>query len=190
MKKEVNKTTIFYPVPVAMVSCGNYNNLEKNIITVSWTGIINTEPPMLYISIRQNRHSYDIIKREGEFIINIVTEELAFLADYCGTNSGKNVDKFLETKLTAEKAINLNCPLIKESPVNIECKVKETIDLGTHTMFMANIVSVIAEEEYIKNNAIDIEKIKSICYNNREYYSLGGSIGKFGYSFNSQNEPK
>ena len=132
--------TMLNPVPAVMVSCGDEN--EKNIITIAWTGIINTDPPMTYVSVRKERHSHDIIKRTGEFVINLTTEKLAFATDYCGVRSGRDVDKFKEQKLTAEASQVVKCPSIGESPVNIECRVTEVKELGTHDMFMAEIVSV------------------------------------------------
>lgn len=184
MAKKVQKPgTILYPIPVVMITCGEYDKGEKNILTVSWTGTINTEPPMAYISVRPGRYSYDIIKRTGEFVINITTKELAFQTDYCGTNSGKNIDKFKELGITAEKASSLNCAVIKESPINIECKVKNIVELGTHHMFISDIVFTMVDEKCIdEKGKLNFDNILPICYSNREYYALGEYIGKFGYS--------
>ena len=173
--------TFEYPIPAAMVSVGDMNN--SNIITVAWTGIINTNPAMCYISVRPNRYSYNIIKNTKEFVINLTTEELTYKTDWCGVKSGEKVDKFKEMNLTKEKANFVKCPLIKESPVSLECKVKQEIDLGSHTMFMAEILCINADEKYIdKNGAFDISKCKLIAYVNGGYYALGKRIGKFGYS--------
>ena len=173
--------TFEYPIPAAMVSVGDMNN--SNIITVAWTGIINTNPAMCYISVRPNRYSYNIIKNTKEFVINLTTEELTYKTDWCGVKSGEKVDKFKEMNLTKEKANFVKCPLIKESPVSLECKVKQEIDLGSHTMFMAEILCINADEKYIdKNGAFDISKCKLIAYANGGYYALGKRIGKFGYS--------
>lgn len=173
--------TFEYPIPAAMVSCGDMN--KSNIITVAWTGIINTDPAMVYISVRPNRYSYNIIKESKEFVINLTTESLAYKTDWCGVKSGANVDKFKEMHLTKEKAKVVKCPLIKESPVSLECKVKQVIDLGSHTMFMAEVLCIDADEKYIdEKGAFDISKCKLIAYANGGYYALGKKVGKFGYS--------
>ena len=148
MGKQVWKPgTMVSPVPPVMVSCGF---LEKpNILTIAWTGIVNTIPAMTYISVRPERHSYNIIKEHGEFVINLTTRHLAWAADYCGVKSGANTDKFASCKLTAEPASQVNAPLIKESPVNIECRVKQVIPLGSHDMFLAQIVAVNVDETLV-----------------------------------------
>ena len=173
--------TFLYPIPAVMVSCGTMD--DSNIITVAWTGIINTDPAMVYISVRPNRHSYKIIKEKGEFVINLTTEKLAYATDWCGVKTGAKVDKFKEMHLTKEKGEFVKCPLIKESPVSVECKVKEIRELGTHHMFIADVLSIDADEQYIdKNGAFDISKCNLISYANGKYYSLGRKIGKFGFS--------
>ena len=131
--------TFIYPIPAVMVSCGDMN--KSNIITVAWTGILNTDPAIVYISVRKSRHSYEIIKSRKEFVINLTNENLAYATDWCGVKSGRNFDKFKEMNLTKEKAKFVKCPLIKESPVSVECKVIEIKDLGSHTMFMAEVLS-------------------------------------------------
>ena len=162
MAKQIWKPgTILYPVPVVMVSCGNMEN--SNIITIAWTGTINTNPAMTYISVRPGRHSYDIIKKTGEFVINVTTEELAKATDWCGVKSGRDYDKFKEMGLTKEIAPHLNCPIIAESPISIECKVKEIIELGTHHAFLAEVVGVLADEKYMdKTGKFNFEKSKPI----------------------------
>ena len=173
--------TFEYPLPAVMVSVGDMAN--SNIITIAWTGIINTDPAMVYISVRKNRYSYNIIKENKEFVINLTTKHLAFKTDWCGVKSGEKVDKFKEMKLTKEKANFVKCPLIKESPVSIECRVKEIKDLGSHTMFMAEVLCIDADEKYIDNKgAFDISKCNLIAYANGGYYELGKKVGKFGYS--------
>ena len=137
--------TMLNPVPAVMVSCGNGD--EKNIITIAWTGIVNTDPPMTYVSVRKERHSHDIIKKTGEFVINLTTEKLAFATDYCGVRSGRDVDKFKEQNLTPAESQVVSCPSIAESPVNIECRVTEIKELGSHDMFLAEIVSVSVDED-------------------------------------------
>ena len=173
--------TFIYPLPAVMVSCGTME--ESNIITVAWTGIINTDPAMCYISVRPTRHSYEMIKKTGEFVINLTTKDLAYATDWCGVKKGAKVDKFKEMKLTKEKANFVNCPMIKESPVSVECKVKEIRELGSHHMFVAEILGINADEKYInENGAFDISKCDLIAYSNGNYYSLGKKIGRFGFS--------
>jgi len=173
--------TFEYPIPAVMVSCGNMEN--SNIITVAWTGILNTNPAMVYISVRPTRYSYNIIKESGEFVINLTTNELVKQTDWCGVRSGEKFDKFKEMNLHKEKANFVKCPLIKESPVSIECKVKKVIELGSHHMFMAEVLSIDAEDKYIdEKGAFDISKCDLIAYANGGYYPLGKKIGKFGFS--------
>ena len=173
--------TFIYPIPAVMVSSGTMDN--SNIITVAWTGIINSDPAMCYISIRPTRHSYNIIKDKGEFVINLTTKQLARATDWCGCRSGAKYDKFKEMHLTKQNANFVKCPMIKESPVSIECKVKEIRDLGSHHMFIAEVLSIDADEKYIdENGAFDISKCDLISYANGGYYSQGQKIGKFGYS--------
>jgi len=173
--------TFIYPLPVVMVSCGDMEH--SNIITVAWTGIINTNPAMCYISIRPERYSYNLIKNSKEFVINLTNKELVYATDWCGVKSGANVDKFKEMHLYKEKAKNVKCPIIKQSPVAIECKVKEIRELGSHHMFISEILSIDADEKYIdENGTFDISKCNLITYANGKYFSLGKTIGKFGYS--------
>ncbi len=182
MAKQIWKPgTILYPVPVVMVSCGDMEN--SNIITIAWTGTINTNPAMTYISVRPERHSYNIIKEKGEFVINVTTEELVKATDWCGVRSGKDYDKFKEMGLTKEKAPHLDCPIIAESPISIECKVKEILELGTHHVFLAEILGALADKKYMdETGKFDFEKSKPICYSHGEYFGLGKKFGKFGYS--------
>ena len=173
--------TFLYPIPAVMVSCGNME--KSNIITVAWTGILNTNPAMVYISVRPERYSYNIIKETGEFAINLTTKELAYATDWCGVKTGAKVDKFKEMKLTKQKAENIKCPLIEESPISIECKVKEIKELGRHHMFIADVLSIDVAEKYIDDKgAFDISKCGLIAYANGGYYELDKKIGKFGYS--------
>ncbi len=173
--------TFIYPLPVVMVTCGDME--KSNIITVAWTGIINTDKPMCYISIRPERYSYNLIKNNNEFAINLTNKKLAYATDWCGVKTGAKVDKFKEMCLTKEKAKFIKCPLIKESPVSIECTVKEIKPLGTHHMIIAEVMSIDAEEAYIdEKGAFDISKCNLITYANGKYFTLGKQIGKFGYS--------
>ena len=173
--------TFLYPLPAVMVSCGNME--KSNIITVAWTGILNTNPAMVYISVRPTRYSYNLIKESGEFVINLTTKDLAYATDWCGVKTGAKVDKFAEMHLTKEKAKFVKCPMIKESPVSVECKVKEIKELGSHHMFVAEVLAINADEKYIdEKGAFDISKCDLIAYSNGNYYSLGKKIGKFGFS--------
>ena len=173
--------TFIYPIPAVMVSCGDMEN--SNILTVAWTGITCSQPAKVYISVRKERFSYNIIKENQEFAINLTTENLAYATDWCGVKSGKNVDKFKEMHLTKEKANFVKCPMIKESPVSIECKVTEMKDEGSHTMFIADVLAINADDKYIdEKGAFDISKCNLIAYANGGYYSLGKKVGKFGFS--------
>lgn len=179
--------TFLYPLPAVMVSCGTME--KSNIITVAWTGIINTNPAMVYISVRPTRHSYNIIKETGEFVINLTTQKLAYATDWCGVKTGAKVDKFKELKLTKEKAKFVKCPMIQESPVSVECKVKEIKELGSHHMFIAEVLAINADEQYIdEKGAFDISKCDLIAYSNGGYYSLGKKLGKFGFSVQKNNK--
>lgn len=181
-KIEFKPGTMLNPVPAVMVSCGDGE--IKNIITIAWTGIINSQPPMTYISVRKERYSHDIIKKTGEFVINLTTEKLAFATDYCGVRSGRDVDKFKTQNLTAMASKVVNCPSIGESPVNIECKVTEIKELGSHDMFMAKIVGVSVEEELMDSSGrLCLDEAGLIAYNHGHYFPLAKSeLGRFGYS--------
>ena len=173
--------TFIYPIPAVMVSCGTME--KSNIITVAWTGIINTNPAMVYISVRPTRYSYNLIKDQGEFVINLTTKSLTRATDWCGVKSGTNVDKFKEMKLHKEKASIVKCPMIQESPVSVECKVKEIKELGSHTMFIAEVVAINVDEKYIDNKgAFDITKCDLMAYANGNYLAMGKKLGKFGFS--------
>ena len=182
-KQDWKPGTMIYPLPAIMVSCGSTPD-EYNIITISWTGTICTNPPMCYISVRKERHSYDIIKRNMEFVINITTKELAYATDYCGVKSGKDVDKFKEMKLTPAKASIVKAPIIEESPLCIECKVREIIPLGSHDMFIADVVNVKADEKYIDpvNGKFGLAESGILTYVHGGYYELAQKIGHFGWS--------
>ena len=170
-----------YPIPAALITCGTFE--EANVMTVAWTGIVNSKPPMVYVSIRPERYSYDIIKKNMEFVINLTNEKLTYATDWCGVKSGRDVDKFKEMHLTKEKANFVKCPIIKEAPVAIECKVVEIKELGSHTMFLAEVLSIDPDEQYINEKGeFDISKCNLIAYANGGYYGLGKKLGKFGYS--------
>ena len=173
--------TMVYPLPAVMVSCGDFDN--ANIITVAWTGTICTNPAMTYISIRPERYSYDIIKNTGEFVINLTTKKLARSTDFAGVRSGKDINKFEVLKLTKEKANEVSVPLIKESPINIECKVTEIKELGSHHMFIAKVLCVDVDEKYLdKTGRFNMEKCGLMAYSHGQYFELGESLGRFGFS--------
>lgn len=173
--------TFLYPLPAVLVSCGT---MEKaNVMTVAWTGIINTNPAIVYISVRPERYSYSLIKESKEFVINLTTEKLAFATDWCGVRSGAKFDKFKEMKLTKEKAKLVACPMIKESPVSVECKVIEERKYGSHVQFVAEVLAINADEKYMdEKGGFDISKCKLISYSNGGYYTQGKKVGKFGFS--------
>lgn len=180
-KKEWKSGTFIYPIPAVMVTSGSME--KSNIMTVAWTGILNTNPAMCYISVRPERYSYNLIKESEEFVINLTNEKLAFATDWCGIRSGKDYDKFNEMGLTKERANHVKCPIIKESPVAVECKVKEMKELGSHHVFIAEVLSIDADEKYIdEKGAFDISKCDLIAYANGGYYSLDKKLGKFGFS--------
>ena len=181
--------TFVYPIPAVLVTSGNME--KSNIMTVAWTGIINTNPALVYISVRPERYSYNLIKESKEFVINLTNEKLAFATDWCGVRSGCKFDKFKEMNLTKEKGNFVKVPLIKESPVSIECKVIEEKNNGSHTMFLAEVLSIDADEAYMdENGAFDISKCDLIAYANGGYYKLGKKIGKFGYSVQKHKNKK
>lgn len=174
--------TMLNPVPAVMVTCADGES--SNIITIAWTGIINSDPPMTYVSVRKERYSHRLIKESGEFVINLTTEELAKATDFCGVRSGRNIDKAAETGLSVVPAEIVGCPMISESPVNIECRVTEIKELGSHDMFMAEIVKVHADEKlFDENGRLCLEKAGLISYSHGEYFGLKKNpIGKFGFS--------
>lgn len=181
--------TFIYPIPAALVSSGTME--KSNILTVAWTGIINTNPAIVYVSIRPERYSYNLIKKNKEFVINLTNENLVYETDWCGVKSGSEFDKFKELNLTKQKGKYVKCPLIKESPVSIECKVIEEKKYGSHVCFIAEVLSIDADNKYFDaNGAFDISKCNLIAYANGGYYSLGKKLGTFGYSVSKKNKNK
>lgn len=181
---------MIYPLPAVLVSCGSCQD-NYNIITIAWTGTICTNPPMTYISVRPSRHSYDIIKDTGEFVINLSCEDLVKAVDYCGVKSGRDIDKFKEMNLTIEKATKVNAPLILESPVNIECKVKDIVKLGSHDMFTAEVVAINVDDKYLdENETFHLDKANPICYSHGGYFGLGKKLGYFGFSVAKKKKKK
>lgn len=183
MAKELWKPgNMLYPLPAVMVSMADKGG-KYNIITLGWVGTVCTNPPMVSISVRPERYSYQILKDTGEFVINLTTKDLAFATDYCGVKSGRDVDKFKEMKLTALPGKEVKAPLIGESPVSIECKVREIQELGSHHMFLADVVAVHVENEYIdEKNKFHLDWAEPIIYSHGTYFACGEPLGTFGYS--------
>lgn len=181
--------TLLAPVPPALISCSHEG--KDNLITIAWTGILNSEPAKTYISVRPERHSHKMIKESGEFVINLPSRHIVRSIDFCGVRSGKNTDKFAACKLTREKASIVSCPMVAESPVSIECKVTDIIPLGSHDMFMADIVAVNIDERYIdEKGKFHIEKCALAAYAHGQYFALGKKIGSFGYSVKKKTNKK
>ena len=174
---------MLYPLPAVMVSCANAAG-EKDIVTVAWAGTVCTNPPMLSISLRPERHSYHIIRESGEFVVNLVTSRLQRACDWCGVRSGRDYDKWAECRLTADPAAQLElAPAIAESPVNIECRVRDVLELGSHHLFLADVVAVQVEEGLLDaRGKLDLARANLTAYSHGEYFELGRRLGSFGYS--------
>lgn len=183
MAKEIWKPgNMLYPLPVVMVSVADRAG-RNNIITLAWVGTVCSEPPMVSVSVRPERYSHAILKETGEFVINLTTKNLTYATDYCGVKSGRDVDKFQEMKLTALPAARVKAPLIAESPVNLECVVREVKPLGSHDMFLAEVVAVHADEEYMdENGKFCLDRAEPIVYSHGTYFGCGERLGTFGYS--------
>lgn len=182
---------MIYPLPAVMVSCGAVEQ-EFNIITIAWTGTICSDPPMCYISVRPGRHSYDIIRRTGEYVINLTTLDLTRATDWCGVRSGSKYNKFEQMGLTPGKASVVNAPIIVEAPLHIECRVKDVVSLGSHDMFISDVVNVMADDAYLneKTGAFRLDLAKPMCYSHGQYFSLGKKLGKFGFSVEKKKKKK
>lgn len=189
MSKEIWKPgNMLYPLPVVMVSMADRDG-RNNIITIAWAGTVCTNPPMVSVSVRPERYSYPILRETGEFVINLTTRELVYATDYCGVKSGRDVDKFRELHLTPLAASQVKAPLIAESPVNIECRVNKVIPLGSHDMFLADVVAVHADEKYMdEKHKFHLEKADPIVYSHGSYLSCGEQLGTFGYSVRKKPE--
>lgn len=181
-------STLLAPVPPALVTCGT---MEKpNVLTIAWTGIINTNPPKTYISVRPERFSYGMIDSLGEFVINLPTKDMVRAVDFCGVKSGKDIDKFKKTNLNIQKCEFVSCPQIEQSPLSLECKVFDKIELGTHHMFLADIVGVNVDESLLdKNGRLCVEKARLIAYAHGDYFELGKNLGDFGFSVRKKKTP-
>lgn len=189
-KQQWKPTTLLNPVPAVMVSCAGTDG-KPNIITVAWAGTINSAPPMLSISVRKERYSYHLIKEKGQFVVNLTTEKLVKATDFCGVKSGKDMDKFQAAGLTPEKASMVDVPMIKESPINLECVVKNRLELGSHDMFIAEVVAVNVDESLLNERGkLCLEKAGLICYSHGEYWSLKKSLGYFGHSVTRRKKLK
>lgn len=188
MSKELWKPgNMLYPLPVVMVSMADAKG-NNNIITIAWAGTVCTNPPMVSISVRPERYSYPILKETGEFVINLTTRDLVFATDFCGVKSGREVDKFAEMKLTPVPGEKVKAPLIGESPVNLECKVTEVIPLGSHDMFLAEVVAVHADDRYMdETGKFHLEKADPIVYSHGAYLETGKTLGTFGYSVKKES---
>jgi flavin reductase (DIM6/NTAB) family NADH-FMN oxidoreductase RutF len=181
---------MLYPIPAVLVSCKGADG-EENILTVGWAGTINTNPPMLSISVRPERHSYELIRSSKEFVVNLTTKDMAWATDYCGVVSGRDVDKFAKCGFNKQKADVVSCPMIAESPVNIECRVTEEKKLGSHSMFIAKVVAVHADETYMDaKGKFSLASANPIVYCHGEYFALGAKIGRFGYSVRKNKKSK
>ncbi len=191
MSKQVWKPgNMLYPVPAVMVTVGDGAGVD-NIITIAWAGTINSDPAMVSISVRKSRYSHELLMKNKEFVINLVTKELTFAMDYCGVKSGRDVDKFGSMKLTKGKASTVKVPIIEESPLNIECKVTDVIELGSHDMFLAEVTAVLADEKYMdENGKFDLNASNLVAYSHGQYFTLGENIGKFGYSVQKKSTKK
>ncbi len=178
---------MLYPLPVVMVSCAE-KGAKPNIITVAWAGTVCSDPVMVSISVRKERFSHDIIKRSGEFVINLVTEELSFATDYCGVRSGRDVDKFAKMNLTPVAIKGVSAPAIKESPLSLACRVREVMELGSHDMFIAEVMGVTVDDKYMSGSGkFELNASHLVTYSHGEYFGLGKKIGKFGYSVKKRN---
>jgi flavin reductase (DIM6/NTAB) family NADH-FMN oxidoreductase RutF len=182
MRRDFKPGTMIYPLPAALISCGT-EETEYNLFTVAWIGTICSNPPMCYISVRPERYSYPIIKENMEFVINLTTEDLAYATDWCGVRSGRDYHKFEEMKLAPGKCSVVKAPLVEESPVCIECRVKEIISLGSHDMFISEVVNVRIDEKYLNEEGkFDMAVTNPLVYVHGEYFGLGDKIGNFGWS--------
>lgn len=182
MKENWRPGTMLYPLPAVLVSCGDAD--RSNLITVAWTGTICSDPAMLYISVRPERYSFDIIREHMEFTVNVTTAAMAKAVDWCGVRSGRDYDKWAETGLTPEPGVAVACPSVAESPLSIECRVKEIIPLGSHSMFVAEVVNVRADASLIDpaTGAFDLARAVPLVYSHGGYYRQGEHIGRFGFS--------
>jgi flavin reductase (DIM6/NTAB) family NADH-FMN oxidoreductase RutF len=187
-KIKMSPSTLLAPIPAVMVSCGTKD--KADIVTIAWTGIINSHPAKTYVSVRPERFSYGLIKETREFVINLVPADLARAADLCGMKTGAKVDKFKEAKLTPEYVEEVSCPIIKECPISLVCKVTDIVPLGSHDMFIAEVAAIYVNDEMMEDGKLCINRAHLAAYAHGEYYTLGKRIGKFGFSVKKKNPPK
>ena len=189
MKQNWKPGTLIYPLLAVLVSCGASPD-ESNLFTASWVGTLCTNPPMCYVSIRPERHSYGIIRRNMEFTLNLTTTDMARATDWCGVRSGRDYDKWKESRLTPHAGVEVRSPYVEESPLSIECRVREIIPLGSHDMFIADVVNILADDKYIdaKSEAFDMGKAGLLVYSHGHYYETGSEIGKFGWSVQKKHD--
>lgn len=188
-KKQVWKPgNMLYPLPAVLVSCADADG-KSNILTVAWAGTICSSPPMLSISVRPERYSFSMIHETGEFVVNLTTEKLAWAVDLCGVKSGRDTDKWKEAHLTPAPSDQVKAPSVAESPVNLECRVKQEMMLGSHTMFLAEVVSVSVDAAYLdEKGRFHLDETSPICYSHGRYFTLGKAVGKFGYSVDKKKK--
>ena len=189
-KQKWRPGNMVYPLPAVLVSCGDKEG-NINLMTAAWTGTICSDPPMVYVSIRKERHSHHMIQETGEYVINLTTEKLAWATDFCGVRSGKDMDKFKEMKLTPVKGELEFAPMIAESPVSIECRVINVMELGSHDMFMAEVTAVYVDEQYMDaKGTFHLEKANPLVYSHGQYYGMGKHLGSFGFAVRKKTEKK
>lgn len=190
MKQNFKPGTMIYPLPAVLVSCGATPD-EYNVLTVSWTGTICSNPPMCYVSIRPERYSYDIIKRTGAFVINLTNRDLEYATDFCGVKSGRECNKFEMAKLTPQKSEFVDAPIILEAPVSIECRVVDMKPLGSHDMFIAEVVNVVVDDSYMQENGqLDMAAMNLLAYNHGQYFDVSNPRGFFGWSIRKKKKLK
>ena len=188
MRRQFDGAALEAPVPAALITCADGD--VRNVFTAAWTGIVNTRPPMTYVSIRPSRYSYEIIDKTGEFVINLTTSAMVRAVDYCGARSGRDIDKFEKCRLDTEMSERVSCPLLTASPVCLECKVRSKTELGSHTMFLADIVGISVDERYIDSKGkINLEQAGLMAYAHGGYYALGRALGTFGFAVRKKKKP-
>lgn len=181
--------TLLSPVPPALVTCSDGEH--DNVLTVAWTGIVNSDPPKTYVSVRPSRHSHAMIKKSGVFAINLTTRELARAADWCGVHTGAKVDKFERCRLSREPASEIPCPILSDSPLSLECRVTDVLQLGSHDMFLADIVAIDVDESLVdESGKLHLDRANLVAYAHGEYFELGRKLGKFGYAVAKKKKPQ
>ena len=189
-KQKWKPGNMVYPLPAVLVSCGDKEG-NLNLMTAAWTGTICSDPPMVYVSIRKERHSHHMIRETGEYVINLTTEKLARATDFCGVRSGRDMDKFKEMQLTPVHGALKYAPMVEESPVSIECQVTQVVELGSHDMFIAKVMGVTIDNQYMDDRGkFNLNASGLVSYSHGEYFELGKKLGSFGYSVKRQSDKK